>query len=234
MSLIHLDAVSKIYLLGTQEIYALKSIQLQIEFHEFVSIVGRSGSGKSSMMNLVAGLDHPTLGKIWVEGQDLATLTRKEIANYRASQIGMVFQSFHLVSHNTAFQNVELPLIFQGISPSKRQEQVKMVLERVGLKDRMDHRPSQLSGGERQRVAIARALVSHPKIILADEPTGNLDSQTSKEILELFLKIYQEEHATILFITHDLELANTLSTRTIELRDGEIVKNTYLNQSKTI
>lgn len=234
MSFIHLDHISKIYYLGSQKINALKSVEIQIESHEFVSIVGRSGSGKSSLMNMIAGLDRPDDGKIWVNGKDLTRLNRREIARYRACDIGMVFQSFHLIPNSTAFQNVELPLIFQGEAPKQRQEKVRVVLERVGLKDRMYHRPSQLSGGERQRVAIARALVSQPRLLLADEPTGNLDSQTSKEILDLFLKIYQEQHATILFITHDLELATALSTRTIELKDGEVIKNTYLNQNKTI
>lgn len=233
-TLIQFDQVSKLYQLGTQQIYALKEVTLEIFRHEFVAVVGKSGSGKSSLLNLIAGLDRPTSGQISVAGQKLAQFTRPEMAQYRAKQIGLVFQSFHLIAHNTAFQNVELPLIFQGEEPIQRRKKVEEVLHQVGLQDRMQHRPTELSGGERQRVAIARALVSGPELVLADEPTGNLDSQTAQEILQLFLKIHQEQQATILFITHDQDIAQSVSTRLFEMKDGQILKDTYSAQNTTV
>ncbi|MCB1084159.1 MAG: ABC transporter ATP-binding protein, partial [Simkania sp.] len=218
--MIELNQITKTYFLGSQPVHALKELNLKVAPHEFISIVGKSGSGKSSLMNLVAGLDRPTTGEVHVDHKNLSALSRKALAEYRSKTIGMIFQSFNLVSHQTAFQNVELPLVFQGIPKGERQELVRKSLENVGLGHRMDHRPPQLSGGERQRVAIARALISRPPLILADEPTGNLDSKTSKEILRLLLEMYEENKSTVLFITHDIEISRSVSTCFVELNDG--------------
>lgn len=201
-------------------IHAVNSIDLDIQTGERVALIGRSGSGKTTLLNLLAGLDSPTSGKLSVDNFDLASKSRKEMAHYRAKTIGVIFQAFQLIPQRTAFQNIELPMIVSGVSKSERKSRVLELLERVGLSKRSKHRPSQLSGGEQQRVAIARALANQPKVLLADEPTGNLDSATANSIVELILKECQRSDITFVLVTHDDDLAESACTRTLRMRDG--------------
>ncbi|HOJ26865.1 MAG TPA: ABC transporter ATP-binding protein [Candidatus Saccharicenans sp.] len=214
--------LTKIYDLGHQQVEALKGASLTIMKNEFVAIMGPSGSGKSTLMNILGCLDIPTAGDYFLNGKLVSTLSEDELAYIRNKEIGFVFQVFNLLPRANAFRNVELPMIYAGASREEREERARRALEMVEMKDRMHHLPSELSGGERQRVAIARALVNDPSLLLADEPTGNLDTRTGEEILKLFHKI-NDGGNTIIMVTHDREVANH-ARRIIHIRDGQIEK----------
>ncbi len=213
----------KIYQLGRQEVNALREATFTISQGEFVAIMGPSGSGKSTLMNILGCLDTPTKGDYYLSGKLVSTLDDNELAYIRNNEIGFVFQVFNLLARATAFHNVELPLIYKGAQKKVREDKTHKALEMVEMSDRMNHRPSELSGGERQRVAIARALVNEPSLVLADEPTGNLDSKTGQEIINLFLKIHSQGN-TIIVVTHEREIAEH-AHRIIFLKDGRIVKD---------
>lgn len=219
--MIQMKAIKKIYSTGKVEVEALRGIDLEVDRNEFISIMGPSGSGKSTLMNIMGCLDTPTSGEYFLEGERVQTLTPNQLAEIRNQKVGFVFQNFNLLPYATAFENVEVPLIFKGVSPRKRKKRAEELLDKVGLKDRMDHKPTELSGGEMQRVSIARALANQPSIILADEPTGNLDSASGKEIVDLFQDLCQQGH-TIVVITHDQEISGR-TKRIVKLRDGMVV-----------
>ncbi|WP_236578199.1 ABC transporter ATP-binding protein [Thermotomaculum hydrothermale] len=208
--------------MGETELRAVDGISLNIKEGEFLGIMGASGSGKSTLMNIIGILDSPTEGKYFLKGKDVSFLDDIQASKIRNKEIGFVFQTFNLIKGLTAFENVETPLIYAGIPKKRRKEIVEYYLDKMGIADRMKHKPNQLSGGQRQRVAIARALVNEPSIILADEPTGNLDSKTTEEILNLFHKIH-EEGKTIVLVTHETEIGKE-TERTIVLKDGKIIK----------
>lgn len=221
-SLISVENLWKIYQMGKQEVNALRGVTFTIADNEFMAIMGPSGSGKSTLMNLIGCLDTPTRGEYHLKGKLVSAMDENELAYIRNSEIGFVFQVFNLLPRATAFHNVELPLIYKGTKKKVREEKTRKALEMVEMEDRMNHKPSELSGGERQRVAIARALVNEPSILLADEPTGNLDTKTGLEILKLFQKIHSEGN-TIIIVSHDKDIAQQ-AHRIIYLRDGEIEK----------
>jgi putative ABC transport system ATP-binding protein len=221
--LIDIRKLEKTYDLGTVKVPALRGVDLQIKANEYVAIMGPSGSGKSTLMNLIGCLDTPTGGEYILAGERVAGLTDHQLANIRNRRIGFVFQTFNLLPRASALQNVELPLVYAGETPSERRRRAKEALEAVGLADRMKHKPNELSGGQRQRVAVARALVTKPSIILADEPTGNLDSKTGEEIMALFRRIHDEGN-TIILVTHEEEVAQH-SQRIIRLFDGLIASD---------
>jgi putative ABC transport system ATP-binding protein len=221
--LIRFDKLSKHYYLGNEVVKAVRSIDLTIDRNEYVAIMGPSGSGKSTIMNILGCLDTPTSGTYTLNSQDVTRLEDNQLADIRNREIGFVFQTFNLLPRYTALDNVTLPLVYAGISKDQRFLRGKEVLDSVGLKDRIHHKPNELSGGQRQRVALARALVNSPSIILADEPTGNLDSKTSADILSLFDQI-QKEGNTIIIVTHEVEIAKH-ARRTIRLKDGMIEKD---------
>jgi|TARA_B110000211_G_scaffold65230_1_gene75111 putative ABC transport system ATP-binding protein len=216
--LIRVENIFKIYKVGNQVVKALNGFSLSVSENEYLALMGPSGSGKSTLMNVLGCLDSPTSGKFYLNGPDVSSLVDDELAEIRNKEIGFIFQTFNLLPRYTALDNVTLPLIYNGTSKAERIKRGKEVLDQVGLADRMDHRPNELSGGQRQRVAIARALVNRPSIILADEPTGNLDSQTSYEIMELFDDI-QKAGNTIILVTHEEGIAN-YAHRIVRLRDG--------------
>ncbi len=226
MSVIALESISKHYVMGQYVIKAVDEIDLVIERNEYVAFIGSSGSGKSTVMNIIGCLDTPTSGRYLLNGHNVAGLTQNELADVRNQEIGFIFQSFNLLPRMTALQNVMQPLIYRGVAVAERREEGMHYLERVGIADRSDHLPNQLSGGQRQRVAIARALVTRPSILLADEPTGNLDSQTTVEILELFDELHAAGQ-TIVVVTHEPEVA-AHGSRVIRLRDGKVVED-YAN-----
>jgi putative ABC transport system ATP-binding protein len=223
MRLLYLDGVTKDYLLGSTVVNALRGLSLSIESGEIVAIMGPSGSGKSTLMHILGALDTPTGGTASLEGHDLQKLSENELVTLRGKKVGFVFQTFNLIQALTAQQNVELPMIFLGVKKSARSERARALLEKVGLGERVAHRPNELSGGERQRVAIARALANDPEIILADEPTGNLDSETGATILELLKRLSVEEGKTMILITHDPDAA-AIAHRIVRLRDGRVVQ----------
>ena len=223
MSLINVRDIVKIYITGDVELRALDGVSFSVETGEFVSIMGHSGSGKSTMMNILGCLDVPTSGSYFLDGKEVSALSKDELARIRNKKIGFVFQGFNLLSRSTALENVELPLIYAGVPAKTRKERAQAALERVGLGDRMKHRPSQMSGGQQQRVAVARALVGEAPLILADEPTGNLDTKTSGEIMELFVELNQEGH-TLLVITHEPDVAE-YSGRTLLFKDGRLLED---------
>lgn len=218
--LISTEDLWKVYQLGEQEVRALQGVTFTISQNEFLAIMGPSGSGKSTLMNLIGCLDTPSRGKYYLKGKLVSAMDENELAFIRNQEIGFVFQVFNLLPRATAFHNVELPLIYKGTNKKERREKTCRALEMVEMEDRMNHRPPELSGGERQRVAVARALVNEPSILLADEPTGNLDSKTGQEILRLFRKIHSEGN-TIIIVTHDKDIARQ-AQRIIFLRDGKI------------
>ena len=222
--IIELHNVWKIYRLGKTEVNALKDLSLIIEKGEFLAIQGSSGSGKSTMLNSIGCLDKPTSGKISLEGKDISSLSRSDLAQVRGQKIGFVFQQFNLIPALSALKNVMLPMIFQGVLKKKRKERAKKLLNSVGLSGRIYHKPNEMSGGEMQRVAIARALANNPELILADEPTGNLDSRTGKEIMALLEKLHKEEDKTIIMVTHDDKLAKE-ADRIVYLKDGQIIRH---------
>ncbi len=225
MALIELRDVRKIYRLGEVEVQALAGITLDIEQGDYAALIGASGSGKSTLMNTLGCLDRPTSGSYQLAGTEVTTLSLDARARLRNERIGFVFQNFNLLNRTSALENVELPLYYgKHLGPRTRRRRAAELLDRVGLSDRMHHHPAQLSGGQQQRVAIARALVNQPSIILADEPTGNLDSRTSAEIIRLFWELNQNEHITVILVTHDPEIAR-YTQRTIALKDGLVLKD---------
>ena len=219
-SVIEITDVWKTYKMGTQEVHALRGCSLDVDEGEFLAIMGPSGSGKSTLMNVIGCLDVPTKGTYRLDGRDVGSLSDDQLAEVRNSQIGFVFQTFNLLSRQDCLQNVELPLVYAGVGRAERRERAAEALRQVGLGDRMDHKPNELSGGQRQRVAVARALVNRPSILLADEPTGNLDSATSDEIMRLFELLYRRGN-TIVVVTHEDDIAEH-ARRVVRLRDGTV------------
>jgi putative ABC transport system ATP-binding protein len=220
---IRTEALAKVYQMGTEEVHALCGIDVEIRKGEYVAIMGPSGSGKSTLMNLIGCLDSPSSGRYWLAGRLVSELDDDELAYIRNKEIGFVFQTFNLLPRATALHNVELPLIYNGTPAEERVERAKKALERVDLVPRMNHKPNELSGGQRQRVAIARALVNNPSIVLADEPTGNLDSKTGEEIMNLFANLHGQGN-TIILVTHEMDIAQH-AHRVIYIRDGKIASD---------
>jgi putative ABC transport system ATP-binding protein len=218
---VHAVNLARTFEVGETEVQALRGIDLEVGRGQFVALVGPSGSGKSTFLNLVGGLDRPTEGELWVNGVELSASKEKALTEHRRRRVGFVFQSFNLLPRLSALENVALPLMFVGVTQRGRIDRARELLSQVGLADRLDHRPTQLSGGEQQRVAIARALVNRPAIILADEPTGNLDTATGAEIMALLRRLNREQGVTLLLVTHDVEAAS-FADRVIRLRDGQI------------
>ena len=223
MALIEVRDLWKTYVMGSEEIHALRGVSIQIERGEYVAIMGPSGSGKSTLMNLIGCLDTPTKGSYLLNEKQVGQMNDNELAQIRNEEIGFVFQTFNLLPRASALQNVELPLVYGGVAHRDRQARAKAALEKVELGSRMTHKPNELSGGQRQRVAIARALVNNPSILLADEPTGNLDSKTGNEIMALFARLHQAGN-TIVLVTHEADIA-AFAHRTIHLRDGQVEKD---------
>jgi putative ABC transport system ATP-binding protein len=223
MALIETRDLWKTYVMGSEEIHALRGVSIAIERGEYVAIMGPSGSGKSTLMNLIGCLDTPSKGTYLLNGKEVSQMNDNELARIRNEEIGFVFQTFNLLPRATALHNVELPLVYAGVPSRERQERARTALQKVELTERMTHRPNELSGGQRQRVAIARALVNNPSILLADEPTGNLDSKTGAEIMALFARLHQAGN-TIVLVTHEADVA-AFAHRTISIRDGQVEKD---------
>src|SRR5574344_214775 len=231
-TIIEVKDLKRYFQVGEETVKALRGVSFAIKEGEFVTIMGSSGSGKSTLLNLLGCLDTPTNGEYFLDGKNVALMSKNERATYRNRKIGFVFQSYNLLSKTTALENVELPLMYNSTySKGQRIEKAKQALIAVGLEDRMHHRSQQMSGGQQQRVAIARALVNDPVMILADEATGNLDSRTSYEIITLFQALHQKEHRTIIFVTHNPEIAD-FSSRNIVLKDGHVIADTYNSNIK--
>ncbi len=225
MPLIQLTDIRKVYDLGEIKVEALRGVSLAIESGEYLALVGPSGSGKSTLMNVLGCLDRPTAGSYRLADEEVASMSVDERARLRNQRIGFVFQNFNLLARTSALENVELPLLYvRGLSAAERRQRATELLGRVGLADRLDHHPAQLSGGQQQRVAIARALVNHPAILMCDEPTGNLDTRTSKDVIRLFRRLNQDSGITIILVTHDPEVAHT-APRIVVLRDGVILQD---------
>jgi len=224
MAILEADNVTREYRMKAETVRALSEVSLGIEPGEFVAILGTSGSGKSTLLNLFGGLDRPSSGEILFDGRSLGPFTSIEMARYRLRSVGMIFQSFNLIPTMTARENVELALAFAGLGRAERRRRALELLERVGLGHRTEHLPSELSGGEQQRVSIARAIANNPRVLLADEPTGNLDSQRAGEIMQLLDEMKERDGRTIILVTHDSELAERFADRTIRLKDGRIVR----------
>jgi putative ABC transport system ATP-binding protein len=222
---IHLESVSRHYLMGESVIRAVDNVSVTVPHGQFLALLGSSGSGKSTLLNLIAGLDRPSSGSVIAHGQDLSKMSSLELARYRRQTVGMVFQSFNLLPRMTLEENVELPLRLAEVDRSERATRVREALQRVGLEKRIGHRPSELSGGEQQRTAIARALVNRPKILLADEPTGNLDSATGESILTLLREIQKNPGMTIVMVTHERALAERFADRLAVMGDGKLLSN---------
>jgi len=226
MALIELDDVRRVYDLGEVKVHALRTVTRQIELGEYIALIGPSGSGKSTLMNTLGCLDRPTHGSYLLDGEEVVTMNRDQRAKIRNKQLGFVFQNFNLLNRTSALENVELPLMYgPRVSARERRDRAMEMLGKVGLADRYHHHPSQLSGGQQQRVAIARALVNRPSILMGDEPTGNLDSKTSREVIDLFRELNELQDITVILVTHDQNVARN-AKRTLVLRDGEIVEDT--------
>lgn len=221
--MIRMEKIRKVYSTGKVDVEALRGVDLHIKKGEFVTVIGPSGSGKSTLMNIMGCLDKPSTGNYLLNGQNIQNLNDNQLSELRNNEIGFVFQNFNLLPYASAYENVEMPLLFAGVGGKKRKEKVEYILDKVGLADRMDHRPNELSGGQKQRVAIARALVNSPNIILADEPTGNLDSHSGTEIMELFVNLWQEGN-TIVMITHDPR-AKEFTNKFVNITDGMILES---------
>ena len=221
--LIETKDVTRVYQMGVTLVTALDHVTMGIGEGEFVSIQGTSGSGKSTLLNLLGGLDQPTSGEVFFDSQPLGPLSKKQMARYRRHSVGMIFQNFNLIPTMTAAENVQLALAFGGMRGVERRERAHLLLDRVGLSDRTDHRPLEMSGGEQQRVAIARALANSPRVLLADEPTGNLDSTRARELLALLRGMVERDRLTVLLVTHDHELASSYSDRIIMMKDGKVM-----------
>jgi len=229
-SIIATKELTKTYHKGTVEVHALRGITFSVELGELIAIVGRSGSGKSTLLNIIGGLDDASSGALTVEGVDLAQMRRAELARYRRTSVGMIFQSFNLIPSYSAVENVALPMAFAGTPRTVRLQKAADMMALVGLASRQHHLPSELSGGEAQRVAIARALINQPRILLADEPTGNLDSRTAEEILELLQNLNRQRQITIIMVTHDEKGAGGIAHRLVRLLDGQIVEQENLRR----
>ena len=223
-TIIRLENVWKIYKMGHVEVNALQNLNLDVKYGEFVAIMGPSGSGKSTAVNMIGCLDVPTKGRIFLEKHDISKLSESELAQIRGRKIGFIFQQFNLIPTLTALENVMLPMIFQGTNESERIKRANELLQMVELGERIDHKPSELSGGEQQRVAIARSLANNPDVVIADEPTGNLDSRTGANVIEFLQKLHKKEGKTIIMVTHDANLSK-VAERTEFLKDGRIVKS---------
>jgi putative ABC transport system ATP-binding protein len=221
---IRLESIYKTYDLGEMQVQALRGVSLEIYPTEFVAVMGASGSGKSTLMNIIGCLDKPTRGRYLLDGNDVSGLNKNQLARIRSQKIGFVFQQFNLLSRTSALENVELPTIYAGVRIEERERRAQEALQRVGLADRAGHFPSQLSGGQQQRVAIARALVNNPSLLLADEPTGNLDSRTSVEIMEILQKLNEDHGLTVVIVTHEPDIAQ-YAKRALEFRDGKLKKD---------
>jgi predicted ABC-type transport system involved in lysophospholipase L1 biosynthesis ATPase subunit len=217
--------LTKSYGSAAAPVAALRGVSLEVQRGERVALLGKSGSGKSTLLNLLGGLDRPSAGSLEVAGRDLRRLSQRELARFRSRAVGMIFQSFNLIMSRTALENVELPMVFAGLPRRQRRAEARRALAAVGLGARLHHRPAQLSGGENQRVAVARSLVNRPEILLADEPTGNLDSSTAREVAGLMLDHVRSSGATLILVTHDEELAAVCTARVLRLKDGEICDN---------
>ena len=221
--MIRLEDITKIYKMGGTEVRALDGVSLHVRPHEFVAIIGPSGSGKSTLMNMIGGLDVPTSGRYWIDGIEGSKMRDNDLANLRNKKLGFIFQQYNLLSKLSAVENVELPLIYRGMSAAKRRRLATEALDKVGLKDKIHHKPTELSGGQQQRVSIARALCSHPSLILADEPTGALDSKSGVEIMQMLHDLHEEGN-TIIIITHDLSIAKQ-AERIVTIKDGKITSD---------
>jgi putative ABC transport system ATP-binding protein len=224
--MVHTRQLSRHYQMGPTVVKALQDLTLDVGDGELLALVGTSGSGKSTLLNLIGGLDQPTSGSLDVGGHDLAQMTRDELSLHRRNTVGMIFQSFNLVPSMTAAENVSLSLMFAGVPRAERNSRASALLESMGLGDRQHHRPKELSGGEQQRVAVARSLANQPRLLLADEPTGNLDSRTSREIMDLLQALNGRDGKTIILVTHDATLAATYARRTVTLLDGHVISDT--------
>ncbi|HDQ59855.1 MAG TPA: ABC transporter ATP-binding protein [Candidatus Woesearchaeota archaeon] len=233
-AILELEDAWKIYTIGEDlKVPAIKGVSIQINKGQFISIMGPSGSGKSTLLNLLGTLDIPTKGKIFLKGKDISKLTENELAQVRGKTIGFVFQAFNLLSEFTAIENVMLPMMFQNIDPEDQKKKAMELLKKVGIADRAKHKPNELSGGQRQRVAIARALANDPEIILADEPTGNLDSRTGQQIMDLLVELHKKEGRTIIVVTHDPRIAQyTKNEEEFLLEDGKFTKNNHHSKQK--
>jgi putative ABC transport system ATP-binding protein len=218
------ENLTRIYSSGTIQIEALKDVNLSLDQGRFFGVTGASGSGKSTLMNLLAGLDRPSSGSIKVQGRLISELNKEELALYRRHQVGMIFQSFNLIWSYSALENVAFPLLFAGVAKKERTKRAAQMLEKVGLYQRKDHRPAELSGGEQQRVAIARALINQPKILLADEPTGNLDSKTSSRIVQALSELNKKQDLTVIMISHEKSLLDEFADEVIALQDGRVIQ----------
>jgi putative ABC transport system ATP-binding protein len=223
-NLVETENLTKVYASGKIKVIALKNVNLSVEPGEFLGVTGPSGSGKSTLMNLLGGLDTPSAGRIRVQGKFISELNKDELALYRRYEVGMIFQSFNIISSYTALENVAFPLLFAGVPKKDRNQRAAEILKMVGLSARKDHRPSELSGGEQQRVAIARALINQPKILLADEPTGNLDSGTSAQIVQTLADLNKNQHLTVIMISHEEALLQKYADHIVRLSDGKIVE----------
>jgi putative ABC transport system ATP-binding protein len=220
--LLETQNLKKHYKMGDTIVRALDGVSVSVGEGEFLALLGASGSGKSTLLNLIAGLDHPTSGSLRIAGSDIGTMSTEDLSRYRRQSVGIIFQSFNLISTMTALDNITLSMMFAGVERAAREHRGTALLESMGLAGRLRHKPSQLSGGEQQRVAISRALANRPRLLLADEPTGNLDSRTSHEIMEVLKSLNEKEGKTIILVTHDANLANQYAHRTIELMDGMV------------
>lgn len=223
MNILEVQNLCKTYGSGEAEVNALNQVSFSVRKGEFIAIIGESGSGKSTLLNIVGGLDNPTSGKVWIDGKDVFSMSEKKLTIFRRQHIGFIFQSFNLMDTMNAIENVALPLTFQGMDRRIRTRKAEQMLDMVGLSKYKKHKPTQMSGGQQQRVGVARALVVEPEIIFADEPTGNLDSRTSREVMELMQQVVREKNQTLIMVTHDNELAG-FADRIFHIRDGKILK----------